>query len=505
MCLPPSDIRLQWQLIVVPADYAGKIAVRSLAELKQPVKVNMRRYALPTEEERSTKGLNLDPVPGGVDLGKLKAEAGGGKQLPLWVALLLALAGGLLLNIMPCVLPVVSIKVISLVRNVEEDPRSVVPHGVIFSAGIIATFLAGALVIAAIQLAGAQFDWGGQFQSPAFNIVMATIMFAFGLSLAGVFTIRPPRALTETGSQLAEKEGYGGSFFKGVLATVLGTPCVGPFLGPALGYALTRTWVETLLIFTVIGFGMAVPYVLMLPFIARLGRRERGQLSRRLQESKDRLVDFERVMSFLMFITVVYLLSIIEGLMGGKAIIWMLVYLTGVAFACWLWGRLITVRRWGVALGLLSLILIGGSAVWLAVPRMFSAMRVAQAADKEVEQQVRELRQTLADNDIEAPGAGSEVWEPFTLEKLDRYAAEGKTVLVDFTADWCPNCKYNEATALRIASTEKLAGDLGIKLLVADYTARDAETSAVLRALGFASVPLTAIFPGKEPEQPDSA
>ncbi len=108
---------------------------------------------------------------------------------------------------------------------------------------------------------------------------------------------------------------------------MLGTPCVGPFLGPALGYALTRTWVETLLIFTVIGLGMAVPYVLMLPFIARMGRRERGQLSRKLQDSKERLVDFERIMAFLLFITVVYLLSIIEGLMRGKAVMWMLVYL----------------------------------------------------------------------------------------------------------------------------------------------------------------------------------
>lgn len=507
MCLPPSDIPVEWQVEVVSADYAGEIKVLSPEELKQPAKVDMDRFQLPEEEaepEAEPAAGAVTDAPGGIDLSQLKAQAGGGKQLPLWVALLLAFAGGLLLNIMPCVLPVVSIKVISLVRNVEEDPKSVVPHGLAFSAGIIATFLAGAGVIAAIQLAGSQFDWGGQFQSPAFNIAMATVMFVFGLSLAGVFTIKPPKALTEGGAQLAEKEGYSGSFFKGVLATVLGTPCVGPFLGPALGYALTRTWVETLLIFALIGLGMAVPYVLMLPFIARMGRRERGQLSRKLQDSKQRLVDFERIMAFLLFITVVYLMSIIEGLMRGKAVLWMLVYLIGVAFACWAWGRLITIRKGGIAWGLLAVVVIFGLSLWLTIPRMYLNMKLAQVADTQIEDQVRELRKALIENGIDPAGIGASasLWEEFSYEKLDEYAADGKTVLVDFTADWCPNCKTNEAFALRVPGTEKLAEDLGVKLMVADYTERSDEIGEVLRALGYASVPLTAVFPARDPNQP---
>jgi thiol:disulfide interchange protein len=504
MCLPPSDIPITWEIEVVPKDYAGEIKVLSEAELKKSAKVDMSRYTLPEAEKEEPAVINWVDEPGGVELELLKTQAGGGKQLALWIALLLALGGGLLLNVMPCVLPVVSIKVISLVRNVEEDPKSVVPHGLAFSAGIIATFLAGAAVIAAIQLAGSQFDWGGQFQSPPFNIAMASVMFIFALSLAGVFTIKPPKALTEGGAQLADKEGYAGSFFKGVLATVLGTPCVGPFLGPALGYALTRTWVETLLIFAVIGLGMALPYVLILPFIARMGRRERGQLSRKLQDSKERLVDFERVMAFLLFITVVYLMSIIEGLMGGKAIIWMLVYLVGVAFACWAWGRLITVRKGGVVLALLAAIVVFGLTSWFAWPRMFSNMTLARAADTQIEDQVRELRGALVENGIDPReiGKNADKWEEFSFEKLDKYAAEGKTVLVDFTADWCPNCKTNEAFSLRVPGTEELADKLGVKLMVADYTERSEEIGRVLRALGYASVPLTAVFPGKDPNHP---
>jgi thiol:disulfide interchange protein len=221
-------------------------------------------------------------------------------------------------------------------------------------------------------------------------------------------------------------------------------------------------------------------------------------------DSKERLVDFERVMAFLMFITVVYLLSIIEGLMRGKALLWMLVYLVGVAFACWLWGRLITLRKGGVAWALFAAIIVFGLSSWFAWPRMFLNMNLARAADSQIEDQVRELRGALVEHGINPReiGANAGKWEEFSFEKLDEYAAEGTTVLVDFTADWCPNCKTNEAFALRVPGTEKLAEKLGIKLMVADYTERSEEIGEVLRALGYASVPLTAVFPGADPNHP---
>ncbi len=173
-------------------------------------------------------------------------------------------------------------------------------------------------------------------------------------------------------------------------------------------------------------------------------------------------------------------------------------------FGCWAWGRLITLRKGGVAWGLLAVIVTFGLSLWFAIPRMYLNMNLAQASDNQIEEQVRELRKALIENGIDPNEVSyaTDKWEDFSFEKLDEYAARNQTVLVDFTADWCPNCKTNEAFALRVPGTEKLAEELGIKLMVADYTERSAEIGEVLRALGYASVPLTAVFPASDPNKP---
>ncbi|MCC7479597.1 thioredoxin family protein [bacterium] len=494
-CLMPSRVSIEWPFEITAAPVAAATQITPLEELTVQAPIDYSRFKVEATPQATPGGLEslvgggqqTAESGGGVDLGKVKAQTDS-RQLSIWALLGLAFIGGLILNVMPCVLPVVSIKVIELVRSVEKDPKHVINHGVVFAAGIIATFLIGAIIIAIIQAAGTSFGWGNQFQSPAFVMVMAGIIFIFGLSMAGVFTIKPPRALTEGTEQLAEKEGYGGSFFKGVLATVLGTPCVGPFLGPALGYAFTRTWKETLLIFAMVGIGMAIPYLAMLPFVTRLGRRERGNLSRKLQDSRTWLIDFERVMAFLLFATVVYLLSIMGGGMGSSAVIWMLVWLTVVGFACWLWGRMIPVSRRALQIAALVVpVLIIGSA-WYCYGQISSSMTAGQA---------------MASTGGIPHGGNHELpWERFTIARLREATAEGRTVLVDFTAAWCPNCHVNERVALNVEGTKTVVEELDVVALQADWTNRDEEITEALRALGFSSIPLTAIFPASNPNEP---
>lgn len=482
-CLAPSTLDLTWPMEIVRADEAVNAEIVPLEILAAKTEVDPSAWSLPPAEPEEELALGIDAgdetgAAGGVALDGFKPQ-GTSEQLPLGKALFLAFLGGLILNFMPCVLPVVSIKVISLARHAHSAPSVVVKQGLIFCAGIIATFLALALVVNIIQAGGTQLGWGFQFQNPVFLIVMSTIIFAFGLSLAGVYTIKAPEALTEEAEQLSEKEGNAGAFFKGVLATVLGTPCVGPFLGPALGYAFTQSAGAVWGIFAAVGIGMALPYAVLVsnPRFLGMGQRERGQLTRQIMDAKGWLVDFERVMAFVLFATVLYLLNILGGSLGSQAIVWSLVFLLGVAFALWLWGRLVTLRRRSaVVAGLIFGPAIIAAAGLYALPRIYPVI-------------ASETNNVLA-------------WEEFDRDALASHLGAGRTVLVDFTADWCPNCKTNELVALNIPETKALIESLGVVPMMADWTHTDAEIGKMLRSLGYSSIPLTAIFPASNPTAP---
>jgi thiol:disulfide interchange protein len=243
--------------------------------------------------------------------------------------LLFAVIGGLILNIMPCVLPVLSIKVLGFVNQAGEDPKRVFRLGLVFAAGVYVSFLILASLVVGVQLAGASVGWGFQLQEPRFLIVVSAVILAFALSLLGVFTIELPGAVGGSLSGAAGREGPAGAFFNGVLATVLATPCTAPLLGPALGFAFSQPPAMVFLFFVFIATGLALPYVLLaanpgwLRFVPKAGPwMER----------------FKQSMSFLLFATVIWLLWVLGKQTGYEGVISALIFLLAVGIACWVLG-----------------------------------------------------------------------------------------------------------------------------------------------------------------------
>ena len=390
------------------------------------------------------EGLETEvPVPAGFSSGR-SADGGilgqtfsseqisGGSQ-PLTLYLLFAFVGGLLLNIMPCVLPVIALKIFGLVKMAGDHPGRVKRLGWSFSLGILASFLALALLVIILQAAGQQVGWGFQFQEPLFVILMSSVVFAFGLSLFGVYEIRPPSAaVAGVSSVIARTEGtgkgYAASFSEGVFATILATPCTAPFLGSALGFAFAQPAWATLLIFFTVALGMATPYLILtaqpawLKFLPRPGQW--------METAK-------QVMGFLMMATLLWLLYILGKQLGMEAVIWTGAFLLTVGIACWLIGRFVTLTatRKSIALTWIIAFLVMGAGYWLFLNPVLEAREVLTAAPSL------------------SPGAtGNEPngipWEPFSLAGLDGSIKDNKPVFIDFTAEWCLTCKVNERSVM---------------------------------------------------------
>ncbi|UCD30396.1 MAG: thioredoxin family protein [Planctomycetota bacterium] len=378
----------------------------------------------------------------------------------LWGWLALALLAGLILNVTPCVLPVISIKVLSFVQQAAESPAKVFKLGLAFCLGMMIVFN-----ILAILATGLGLVWGQHFQSPVFTIAMATVVFAFALSLFGVFTLGVPKTVGDA-AVYAEKEGYVGSIAKGGLATVMGTPCLGPFLGPVLLWASGQTVPMIFLIFNTIGVGMALPYILLtanpnwLRFVPKPGPW---------------LITFKQAMAFLLMGTVIYLLYILEGQLGGNALVWALVFLTGTGLACWTIGTWLTANtspRGRITVLLVALLIVAASA-WLA------------------------FAVGMGESSVELP------WQEFSLERLNQLTAEGKTVLLDITADWCPNCKYNLGVVFNTSDVADVVARYNVVPLLADWTAYGENITQLIQKLApGGSIPVCAIFPAGRPDEP---
>ncbi len=385
--------------------------------------------------------------------------------------LILAFIGGFILNFMPCVLPVIAIKVLDLMEQTKNSPQRTFQLGLAFAAGIMASFLVLALITVIIKSAGAQIGWGFQFQQPVFLVFMSSILVLFALSLFDVFHIYL------SGSQfndLANQEGYTGSFFKGVLATILATPCTAPFLGTAIGFALTRSAPVIFTIFLVIALGMAAPYLLLSAF---------PKLRIWIPKPGNWMDQFKKSMGFVLLGTVAWLLWILGQQCALEGMAHTLSFLLALAFITWLSGQIAdlrssALRRWTV--WILSIATISGAYIFWVAPT---------------------LSYSRASTIIPSTAPASP-WHPFRMSALNEAIHQHKTVFLDFTANWCLTCKVNEAAVINNKVVQDTIQSLNVTAFKVDWTRQDPDITALLKKFGRAGVPLYVVIPGRTPQEP---
>lgn len=409
--------------------------------------------------------VNVIPVLAKTDIASPVAT----KDFGFATALLLALLGGVILNLMPCVFPVLSIKALSLVSHASQSPLQTRLQGVAYTAGVLSSFAILGGVLIALKAGGAQIGWGFQFQSPLFVLVVAYLMFAVGLSLSGVFTIGS--SIAGVGSSLADRSGYAGSFFTGVLATIVATPCTAPFMAAALGYALTQPAFKLISIFLSLGLGLALPYLLLTSWPA---------LQRRLPRPGLWMEHVKQLLAFPMYAAAVWLVWVLAQQSGANGVVIALAGMLVIAFAAWLYERTrnahLLAQHAGAVVAVLALLsaLIGG---YVGIDT-----GVANAT-------VKTSSQTST-----VPNAAKH-WQPYTPELLQSLLAEGKPVFLNFTAAWCISCLVNEHVALSNSAVVSAFEKSGITYLKGDWTNRDPQITAILAKFGRSGVPLYVLYP----------
>jgi thiol:disulfide interchange protein/DsbC/DsbD-like thiol-disulfide interchange protein len=398
----------------------------------------------------SLAGLAIDVAPGVAAVPAVHAGLAG--------TLLLAFVGGLILNLMPCVFPVLGIKVLGFVNQAGQARAKVVAHGLVFTAGVVLSFwvLAGALTL--LRAGGEKLGWGFQLQSPGFIFALAIIMLVFALNLSGVFEFG--LSATAVGGELQSKSGYSGSFFTGVLATLVATPCSAPFLAPALGEALTLGIWESFLIFTTIAIGLSAPYLLLSAFPAAV---------RLLPRPGAWMETFRQLMAFPLYGTVGYLLWVLAGQVQETGLLGAFIGLVVVAMGWWVYGRWRAPgasagrARFGFVVGL-GLIAIG---CWSGWPSQ--------------------------------PAPGDLAWDKWSPAEVERLRGEGRIVYVDFTARWCATCQANKRVVFHDAQVLKTIRDRRIALLRGDWTNQDPAITAELAHYHRSAVPFDLIWlPGHD-------
>ncbi len=380
-------------------------------------------------------------------------------DLGFWLAIVLAFAGGLVLNLMPCVFPVLSIKILAFVERGGDNDGGAVGrrHAMVFTLGVLVTFWVLAGTLLALRAGGAQLGWGFQLQSPVVVAVVALVMFALALNLSGVYTMG--MSLTRLGAVGAGTR-YSDSFLTGMLAVVVATPCTAPFMGAALGYALTQRAVVGLAVFTALGLGLAAPYVIFASSPALL---------RRLPRPGPWLETLKQLLAFPLYATVVWLVWVLGRQAGSDQVALVLVFAVIVSLTAWMAGRSQQAGRTrGSTWSLLALLLTIAAAGTAVASQPAPTARVSEVP------------------------AG---WEPWSVARVAAARDSGRAVFVDFTAAWCLSCQVNERIALHTDKVEQAFATGNVLLLRADWTSRDPEITAVLSSFGRSGVPLYVIYP----------
>ena len=391
-------------------------------------------------------------------------STGGAGGLSFFKAVVFAFLGGIILNLMPCVFPILSMKALSLVQMGAQDQRAARESGVIYTIGILVAFAAIAIVMLVLREAGDAVGWGFQMQNPLIVVGLGLLMVAVGLNLFGVFEIGTRimgvgQGLTEGGERKA-------AFFTGLLAVVVATPCMAPFMAAALGYALTQPVVTSLSVFLSLGFGLAFPY-LVLSFVPAIGRV--------LPKPGAWMETLKHVLAFPMFLTALWLFWIVGQQLGATSMFVALLAAVAAAFALWAYGK-----------GMLSQTKV----------RWYATALVGVVATVYAFTQVEEYRVVhRAADDHSAGMLGGLELEHFDPQRVQQYIADGQPTFVYFTADWCISCKANEKVALSTDEVADAFNARGIKVVEGDWTTEDPVITEWLERYGRAGVPLYLYFP----------
>jgi thiol:disulfide interchange protein len=370
-----------------------------------------------------------------------------------------AFLGGLVLNLMPCVFPVLSLKVLGIVEQSRSEGRPAWHHGAVFGLGVLISFWVMSGLLLVVRSAGQEVGWGYHLQNPIMIGLLAGLFLLIGLNLFGVFEVG--ENLTQLSGVADKKEGFGHSFWSGVLTTLAATPCTAPFMGGAVGFALSQpSWVA-LLIFSFLAFGVAAPYMTLTLFPALLEK---------LPAPGAWMVTFKQILAFPMMLAVVWLVWVFGSQTGNDRMALLLLALLGVSFASWVygkWGCSFEPKEKRLGIGFATLVLAGS---------LYTGYSASQAP------------------------LGEELWQDFSPELVTRLKSEGKPFFLDFTADWCTSCKANELVALSNRGVLDKFQELDVVLVKADWTNEDPVITNALAEFNRAGVPLYVLYPGNNAE-----
>jgi thiol:disulfide interchange protein len=464
---PKRDPQLQFGL----QDLGGELALTIPSRIAQarpeffPAEANQIENAAPQQLEKAGEGYRLrmrksdqltsqpGELKGVVEYGSgasrqaldIEAKAEGmssGGWRGMLQALIFAFLGGIILNLMPCVFPVLSIKVLAFMSQKNHEVRRQRRHGLAYAAGILISFWALTLGLVALRAAGEQIGWGFQLQSPPFVAGLACVLFFLGLSLAGLFEVGG--SLLGVGQGLVSGQGYASSFFTGVLATVVATPCTAPLMGSAVGFALSQPPYVIFTVFTALALGLALPYVVFSWFPA---------IGRWLPRPGRWMETFKQLLAFPVFGTVVWLIWVYGLQTDVHGVLRLLTALLFLALAGWVLGRF---PSRAAAVGAAG---IWGMALWVALGH-----------------------------------AAPSKWESYSSARVAELRAQHKAVLVDFTAAWCVSCKVNELVALNTSEVLRKLEEKKVTLIKGDWTNRDPEITRALMQFGRSGVPFYVLY-----------
>jgi len=389
--------------------------------------------------------------------------------------LVLALLGGLILNLMPCVLPILSLKVLHIVSQRGAPRAHARKHAMVYLLGVLASFWA----LAGLVMAGRLASWGEQFQDPRFVVVMTILMTLVGLNLFGLFEVILPGAAATKATELTGKGGLPGSFFTGALSVVLGASCVAPLLAAAVGWAISQTPLMILLAFSMIGLGLAFPFVLLSFFPA---------LQHLLPKPGAWMEKFKVAMGFPMLATAAWLLSQTADHFGSRGPLWVGLFLVILGLAAWIFGEFHQRgnKRRGLA-ALAALLVAGGGYAWAL----------------EHELNWRNPPADVPGSTASATGnpENGMAWLPWSADAVSEARAAGRPVLVDFTANWCLTCQLNKKTSLEIEPVRAKLEAMNAVALLGDYTRKNPDITAELKRFERAGVPLVLVYP-RDPSRP---